>query len=78
MSSCRNAKTETRTQFNAGYNQDEPTSDACLSERSLQRPNDIRMLGSLRAVKDCRQCHEVPGNTLLGAFFYELQKLSVL
>jgi len=34
----------------------------------------IRMLGSLRAVKQCRQCHSVKRGTLLGAFSYRLNK----
>jgi len=42
-----------------------------------ERPHDIRMLGSLRAVKDCRRCHEVPADSLLGAFSYELKKPAV-
>jgi hypothetical protein len=35
-------------------------------------PNRIRMLGSLRALDDCRKCHDVPSGTLLGAFSYRL------
>jgi hypothetical protein len=37
-------------------------------------PNRIEMLGSLRASKQCMQCHEVPHGTLLGAFTYELRR----
>jgi len=44
--------------------------DVVIDEQS----DHIRMFGSLRAMKDCRQCHEVPENTLLGAFTYELRK----
>lgn len=36
--SCGISKSEMCTQFNAGYNRDAPISDACLSERSLNRP----------------------------------------
>ena len=32
----------------------------------------IRMLGALRASKQCVQCHQVPRGELLGAFSYEL------
>jgi len=37
-------------------------------------PNRIEMLGSLRASKQCRQCHVVPHGALLGAFSYELRR----
>lgn len=36
--------------------------------------NRIEMLGAIRAMKDCRQCHEVPLGTLLGAFSYDLRR----
>jgi len=36
-------------------------------------PRDIRMLGSIRAVKQCLQCHEVERGDLLGAFSYRLR-----
>jgi hypothetical protein len=32
----------------------------------------IRMLGSLRATKQCLECHSVDRGELLGAFSYEL------
>lgn len=32
------------------------------------------MLGAVRASNDCRQCHQVPRGTLLGAFSYELRR----
>ena len=35
------------------------------------QPGRIRALGSLRAMKQCIQCHEVERGTLLGAFSYE-------
>jgi hypothetical protein len=37
-------------------------------------PNVIRMLGSLRASKQCMECHSVQRGALLGAFTYELQR----
>lgn len=37
-------------------------------------PNRIEMMGSLRATKECRECHQVPHGTLLGAFSYELRR----
>lgn len=36
------------------------------------KPARVRMVGSLRATNDCRECHQVPRGTLLGAFSYEL------
>lgn len=36
----------------------------------------IRMVGSLRAAKDCTECHSVRRGDLLGAFSYELTPLS--
>jgi hypothetical protein len=35
--------------------------------------NEIRMLGSIRAAKQCLQCHEVERGDLLGAFSYKLK-----
>lgn len=37
-------------------------------------PDHILMLGSLRAAKQCLECHEVERGTLLGAFSYELRR----
>jgi hypothetical protein len=36
-------------------------------------PNSIRMLGSVRALKQCIKCHSVERGDLLGAFSYQLQ-----
>jgi hypothetical protein len=38
------------------------------------QPNRIRMLGSLRAAKQCLKCHSVERGTLLGAFSYDLRR----
>jgi hypothetical protein len=38
------------------------------------KANRIEMLGALRAGKSCRQCHEVPQGTILGAFSYDLRR----
>ncbi len=35
------------------------------------QPDQIRALGSLRAIKQCLECHEVERGALLGAFSYE-------
>jgi hypothetical protein len=36
-------------------------------------PDSIRMLGSIRALKQCIKCHSVERGDLLGAFSYQLQ-----
>jgi hypothetical protein len=38
--------------------------------------NNYQMLGSLRAAKQCLDCHRVDRGTLLGAFSYEIQYLT--
>lgn len=38
------------------------------------RETRIRMLGAIRASKQCLQCHQVERGTLLGAFSYELTR----
>jgi hypothetical protein len=46
------------------------------SEEELVVDNDaqhIRMVGALRAAKDCLACHSVRSGALLGAFSYELR-----
>ena len=37
--------------------------------------NRIQMVGSIRAGKDCLDCHSVRRGALLGAFSYELQRV---
>jgi hypothetical protein len=37
-------------------------------------PNEIRMVGAVRAAKQCTACHEVKRGTLLGAFSYDLRR----
>jgi hypothetical protein len=37
--------------------------------------NHIRLMGSLRAAKQCQECHSVPRGELLGAFTYDLQRV---
>jgi hypothetical protein len=39
--------------------------------------NDFRMLGSLRAAKQCLDCHSVQRGELLGAFSYSLRHEAV-
>lgn len=36
--------------------------------------NHIEMFGAIRASRECKQCHEVPVGTLLGAFSYDLRR----
>jgi len=38
------------------------------------RTNEIRMLGAIRAVQPCLECHQVGRGTLLGAFSYRLRR----
>jgi hypothetical protein len=38
------------------------------------RPHRTRLLGSLRAIKQCLDCHNVRRGHLLGAFSYELRR----
>lgn len=38
-----------------------------------QHPAEIRVLGSLRAIRQCLDCHSVERGTLLGAFTYRLR-----
>jgi hypothetical protein len=45
---------------------DEMAADATL--------NRIRMLGAVRASKQCLDCHEAQRGDLLGAFSYELRR----
>jgi hypothetical protein len=49
--------------------------DALRADRDVvieQHGGHILMLGSLRAGKDCLECHSVPRGTLLGALSYKL------
>lgn len=53
--------------------------DRLRSEEDLvidEAKDRIRMLGSLRAAKDCTECHSVRRGELLGAFSYELTPVS--
>jgi hypothetical protein len=40
--------------------------------------NHLRMLGSLRAVRQCLECHQAPRGDLLGAFSYKLRREPLL
>jgi hypothetical protein len=42
---------------------------------SRATPNQVLMLGAVRAAKACLQCHDVPHGTLLGAFSYDLRRI---
>lgn len=37
---------------------------------------ELSMVGAIRAIKDCRECHQVPLGGLLGAFTYQLKATS--
>ena len=40
--------------------------------------HELSMVGSIRAISDCRQCHRVPLGSLLGAFSYKLKAVSAM
>jgi hypothetical protein len=42
--------------------------------QTLAELNTIRMVGALRASKQCMECHQVERGELLGAFSYELKR----
>lgn len=42
---------------------------------SRATPNQIVMLGAVRASNTCTQCHNVPRGALLGAFSYDLRRI---
>lgn len=42
------------------------------------RTSQLKMLGSLRAARQCLECHRVPRGTLLGAFSYEMVRAGPL
>ena len=48
--------------------------DDLVTESSGDR---IRMMGSLRAAKQCLQCHDAKRGDLLGAFSWDLQRQTV-
>ncbi len=47
--------------------------DEDIVVRSVE--HDVRMLGSLRAAKQCLECHQGPRGALLGAFSYQLRRV---
>ena len=46
--------------------------------QTLAELNSIRMVGALRASKQCMKCHQVERGELLGAFSYELKRVPPL
>ncbi len=48
--------------------------DDLVTESSGDR---IRMMGSLRAAKQCLECHDAKRGDLLGAFSWDLQRQTV-
>ncbi|MDB5338502.1 MAG: hypothetical protein JWN70_4121 [Planctomycetaceae bacterium] len=39
------------------------------------RPAELQMVGAIRAIDECRKCHQVPRGALLGAFSYRFRSL---
>ena len=71
MDELKGVPTRPLTPFEAKSLQSLREGDDIATETSGDR---IRMVGSLRAGKQCLECHEVKRGDLLGAFSWELQK----
>ena len=69
MEELQNAKTRTLSRFEQSALDQLRKGEDVVTRASLNR---IEMIGSLRATKQCQQCHEVKSGALLGAFSYEL------
>ncbi len=69
MNELRDAPTRPLVEFEATALQRLQAGDDLVTRAT---PNRIEMLGSLRALQQCRDCHEVRRGELLGAFSYEL------
>lgn len=69
MDALQTVKTRAPGNFERSALQQLRDGEDVVTNASLNR---IEMLGSLRATKQCQQCHDVESGTLLGAFSYEL------
>jgi hypothetical protein len=72
MEQLKKAKTRSLDEFEAEalkrlYKGEDVVADAAV--------NQIRLVGSLRAAKQCQECHSVSRGALLGAFTYDLQRV---
>lgn len=71
MQELKSAKTRPLTDFEAKALQALRDGEEVATEAT---PNEIRMVGAVRAAKQCTACHEVKRGTLLGAFSYDLRR----
>jgi hypothetical protein len=71
MQELKSAKTRPLTDFESRAMKALGEGEEVVTEAS---PNEIRMVGAVRAAKQCTACHEVKRGTLLGAFSYDLRR----
>ncbi len=71
MEELKNAETRPLTEFETQALAQLRSQEDLITD---QQPNVIRMVGALRAGKDCTACHSVSRGELLGAFTYELHR----
>ncbi len=71
MQELKSAKTRRLTEFEAKALKALGEGEEVVTEAT---PNEIRMVGAVRAAKQCTACHEVKRGTLLGAFSYDLRR----
>jgi mono/diheme cytochrome c family protein len=71
MQELKTAKTRPLTDFEAKALKALREGEEVVTEAT---PNEIRMVGAVRAAKQCTACHEVKRGTLLGAFSYDLRR----
>jgi hypothetical protein len=72
MEQLKEAKTRPLDDFEANALQRLQKGEDVVTESSL---NQIRMMGSLRAARQCMQCHSAKRGELLGSFSYVLQRV---
>ena len=69
MEDLKDVKTRALSRFEQSALKQLRDGEDVVTKASLNR---IEMIGSLRATKQCQQCHDVKSGALLGAFSYEL------
>jgi hypothetical protein len=72
MDELRNAPTRPLTSFEADAIGQLVKGEDLVTD--LSEEGDVTMVGSIRAITNCRDCHRVPVGGLLGAFSYKLQR----
>jgi hypothetical protein len=72
MEQLQEAKTRPLDEFEANALKRLQKGEDVVTESSL---NQIRMMGSLRAAKQCMQCHSAKRGELLGSFSYVMQRV---